>query len=49
MLAIERDSGSQVFYTRAFFLHMLAQAFEIVTVVPGVHGYQTAYIVTPRV
>ena len=48
MLAIDRAAGLQVFYSRAFFLHMLAQAFDIVAVVPHAHGYQTAYIVRPR-
>lgn len=48
MLAIERDAASQIFYSRNFFLGMLAQAFEVVAVVPHAHGYQTAYIVRPR-
>jgi ubiquinone/menaquinone biosynthesis C-methylase UbiE len=48
MLAIERDTASQIFYSRTYFEGMLAASFELVAVIPKLHGYQTAYIARPR-
>jgi len=48
MLVIDRDTASQVFYAREFFLRTLAPTFEVLGVHPGVHGYQTAYVLRPK-
>ena len=48
MLVIDRDTASQVFYSREFFLRTLAPTFEVLGVHPGVHGYQTAYVLRPK-
>jgi ubiquinone/menaquinone biosynthesis C-methylase UbiE len=48
MLAIERDTASQIFYSRTYFEHMLAASFDLLAVVPRLHGYQTAYIARAR-
>jgi hypothetical protein len=48
MLTIERDTACQIFYSRRYFTHMLAASFELIAVVPKVHGYQTAYIARAR-
>jgi SAM-dependent methyltransferase len=48
MLVIDRDTLSQVFYTRPFFNRMLAGIFEVLAVRPAAHGYQTVYVIRPR-
>lgn len=48
MLVIGRDVMSQVYYRRDYFTRMAAPSFEISGVHPEAHGYQTAYVLTPR-
>ncbi len=48
MLVIGRDTGSQVFYARGYFDRMAASCFSILSVTPMAHGYQTAYVLSPR-
>lgn len=48
MLVIGRDSASQVFYHSTFFRHLASSTFDVLACHPGVHGYQTAYVLKPR-